>query len=107
MTLEEYKKEIEKETTLVDFWAPWCGPCLALAPTLEELEGATILKINVDEETELASLFGIKSIPTLHLYKDGVLRETFVGTQEKVILQAKIDMLSSENETEVKDESTV
>ena len=71
---------------VIDFWAPWCGPCRALAPTLERLaenlEGVVaVRKINVDEAPELASAFGVRSIPTLILFKDGQALSQVVGNQ--------------------------
>ena len=71
---------------IIDFWAPWCGPCRALAPTLERLaenlEGAVaVRKVNVDEAPELASAFGVRSIPTLILFKDGQALSQVVGSQ--------------------------
>lgn len=71
---------------VIDFWAPWCGPCRALAPTLERLaenlEGVVaVRKINVDEASELASAFGVRSIPTLILFKDGQALSQVVGSQ--------------------------
>lgn len=72
---------------LVDFWASWCGPCKMLAPVLEELEkeadGYAIGKVNVDEEMSLASRFGIMSIPTLILFKEGKPVAQAVGYQTK------------------------
>jgi len=77
-----------QKTTLIDFWAPWCGPCKALGPTLEELNTeldgeVNIYKVNVDENTELAQEHGVQSIPTILVYKDGALSETLVGLKTK------------------------
>lgn len=71
---------------LVDFWAPWCGPCVALGPTLErienELDGAvTLFKVNVDENPSLSQEFGIRTIPTLLLFVGGNAVECLVGAQ--------------------------
>lgn len=73
---------------LVDFWAEWCGPCKAIAPTLAELakeqEGKlTIAKLNVDEHPGLAMRFGVQSIPTLLVFQDGELRKTMIGAKPK------------------------
>lgn len=73
---------------LVDFWAPWCGPCKMLAPTLEELSKENggkikIVKINVDEEQEVATQFGITSIPTMMIFVDGKLKNQIVGSLPK------------------------
>ncbi|AOW11644.1 thiol reductase thioredoxin [Hydrogenophaga crassostreae] len=73
---------------VVDFWAPWCGPCRALAPTLERLaenlEGAVaVRKVNVDEAPELAAAFGVRSIPTLILFRDGKAMSQVVGAQSE------------------------
>jgi thioredoxin 1 len=84
----EFDTFISQQTgpVVIDFWAPWCGPCLALAPTLERLaeglDGAVaVRKINVDEAPELAAAFGVRSIPTLILFKDGQALSQVVGGQ--------------------------
>lgn len=80
---------------LVDFWAPWCGPCKAIAPILTELSrdlaGKVVIgKINVDEEGDLAGTYGVRAIPTMLLFKDGAVVETIVGMQSKDALKAKL-----------------
>ena len=76
------------KTVVVDFWAPWCGPCKALTPVLEEVatelgDAVSIYKVNVDENTELAQAHGVQSIPTLLVFKGGNLSETIVGLKSK------------------------
>ncbi|MDO4450868.1 MAG: thioredoxin [Moraxella sp.] len=73
---------------LVDFWAPWCGPCRAIAPTLEELDAEyadkfQIVKVNVDENPEISARFGIRSIPTLFVFKNGEKVDMVIGGQPK------------------------
>jgi thioredoxin 1 len=80
--------------TLVDFWAPWCGPCRSQGPILEQIVGAvagraTIAKVNVDEAADIAAKFQIRSIPALMVFKDGQVVKSFVGLQRgDVLLQA-------------------
>ena len=76
---------------LVDFWAPWCGPCQILGPTIDELSqevtGAKVVKLNVDENPNTASQYGIMSIPSLKVFKAGQVVKEMVGVQPKEILK--------------------
>ncbi|MBP1634325.1 MAG: thioredoxin [Acidobacteria bacterium] len=82
--------------TLVDFWAEWCMPCRRIAPTVEALaveygERLTIAKMNVDENPEVPTRLGIRSIPTLMLFKDGNLVDMIVGAVDKDVLRKMVD----------------
>lgn len=97
LTKENFE-DAKKGIALVDFWAPWCGPCRMLAPIIEELatefEGkAKICKVNTDEEQDLAVEFGIRSIPTILFFKDGEIVDQMVGAQSKQVIIDKLNSL--------------
>lgn len=103
-------KEVNKENfdeivitsgkpVVVDFWAPWCGPCRMVGPILEQIyierEDVEIVKCNVDENPELAQRFNIRGIPTVLFFNNGVVQETLVGAVPKSTYEAKITALLS------------
>ena len=102
LTQENFAKEVLQSPTpvLVDFWAEWCGPCKMLAPVLDELAEeytgrVRIGKVNIDEHQELATQYGIQSIPTLLLFNQGQVTEQVVGLRSKRELKAKFDRVAA------------
>lgn len=101
MTIEIKNKTMFEETiksgvTLVDFYAEWCGPCKMIAPVIENISKefvgkANVCKVNVDEQNQIAAQFGVRSIPTLLVFKDGEIVKTMVGYQTQAALVQTIN----------------
>lgn len=95
-TTENFEQEVLKSDVpvLVDFWAPWCGPCQLMGPVIEELAGevtkAKVGKLNVDEHPDIAEKYEIMSIPTIKIFKKGVVTKDFIGVQAKGTLAAEL-----------------
>jgi len=96
VTDKTFAEETAEGLVLADFWAPWCGPCKMIAPVLDELheemgDKVKIVKLNVDDNQETAGQYGVMSIPTLLLMKDGNVVDTVVGFQPKEALESLIN----------------
>jgi len=101
LTEGTFKDTIQSGVTLVDFWAPWCGPCKMQLPILGKVaeiigDRAVIAKVNVDEAPAAAAQFGVRSIPTLILFKDGSIVQQFIGVQQENTLLSAIETALSE-----------
>lgn len=97
VTDETFAKEVlqAEQPVLVDFWAPWCGPCRVLGPIVEKLAGefagkVKVAKLNVDENPVTAQKYGVMSIPTMIIYKGGQVAEQIVGLQQESVLREKL-----------------
>ena len=98
LNASNFDSTVAEGVVLVDFWAPWCGPCRMIAPVIDELAGdfdgkAKICKVNTDEEQDVAIKYGIRSIPTILFFKNGELVDQMIGASSKQILADKINSL--------------
>lgn len=96
LTKDNFNTETAQGKVLIDFWASWCGPCKMLSPIVDEIaeeapDGLKVCKVNIDEQPALADRFGVMSIPTLVLLKDGKVVAKTVGAQPKQRVQAMLE----------------
>lgn len=97
LTTENFEQEVLKagQTVLVDFYADWCGPCQMMGPVVEEIAGevsnAKVCKINIDEQMTIAQKYGVMSIPTFAVFKNGELVKKEVGALPKAVLKGMLD----------------
>jgi thioredoxin 1 len=98
ITTDAFETEVLKseQPVIVDFWAEWCGPCHAVAPVLEQIaderEDLRLVKVNIDEEPALAQRYGVMSIPTILLFKDGEPAAAAIGAQPKRMLERSLGL---------------
>ena len=104
VTEATFEQEVLKSETpvIVDFWAEWCGPCHAVSPVLEKIaeerkDEIKLVKVNIDEEQELAWRYGVQSIPTIVLFKDGEPAAAAIGAQPKTMLEQKLGLQPPES----------
>jgi len=99
LTNENFDATVKEGVSLVDFWAPWCGPCKMISPIIDQLavdfdEKANICKVNADEQQDLTVKYGVRSIPTIIFIKNGEVIDQVIGTSaNKEVLTEKIDSL--------------
>ena len=98
LSSDDFAQEVlqSDKPVLVDFWAPWCGPCRMITPMIEELASENagsvkVMKVNIDENPQTAQQYGVMSIPTLMVFKNGDVTDRFVGVQPKAKLQEALD----------------
>lgn len=95
---KDFEEKVVKSTTpvLVDFYAPWCGPCQTMGPVIDELAEEVkgkfdVFKVNVDESPSLAEKYGVMSIPSIKIFKNGQVVKEFTGAQSKMILKSELE----------------
>jgi thioredoxin 1 len=99
LTAENFDETVNNGISLVDFWAPWCGPCRMIAPVIDELANdfdgkANICKVNTDEQQDLAVKYGVRSVPTILFMKDGEVVDQVIGAQSKQALTDKLNSIA-------------